>query len=584
MSKVSYLDLEVPVVKRKHKIDKDSFVEFLRGYKANRGLTIKDIANNLEVPKTEVEHWFRKDNCFSIPSSNIWFDLKKLLCVTDTFYDKYVTEFVEVVGKYEKAGRFYSIEGVSPTITSARADENVITPINGGSKGMRNYTNEIVNGIKTENKRFRYASLFSGIGGFETALNGLGGECVFASEIDKYARQSYEVLYGHEPHGDITKIEAKDVPDHDILVGGFPCQAFSVAGKRGGFEDTRGTLIYDVVRIAAEKHPNVILLENVKGLIGHDKGATLDTIVKIINEIGYRVDFQVLNSKFFGVPQNRERIFIVCIREDLVDNEEWNIVGTNVVAKGKKRIGQYEGVKTFNFDYPSSDVIEYKLGDFLQPNVDERFYLSEDKTEKLVKQIEERGSKVVKDESPNKVAGLYGKSQAGSVYDTGGVSPTLDTAAGGYREPIVTIPTEHSKQDYRAVLTPDRTNKSQNGRQIKETDEPMFTLTAQDQHGVVTGVVGSTQANAFHGYGTESPALNSAMGQGGGHVPMPVYSNLRIRKLTPLECWRLQGFSDSQHDAVEKAGISNSQRYKQAGNAVTVNVIYAIGERLIPYL
>src|SRR5690625_4960046 len=163
---------------------------------------------------------------------------------------------------------------------------------------------------------FTYASLFSGIGGFEQALNKFGGECVFASEIDKFAAQAYETLYGHKPAGDITKIDAKDIPDHDLLVGGFPCQSFSVAGKRKGFDDTRGTLFFDVARVAKEKQPKVVWIENVKGLVNHDKGRTLDVMIETLNEIGYTVDFDVLNSKYFGVPQNRERIFIVAIRDD----------------------------------------------------------------------------------------------------------------------------------------------------------------------------------------------------------------------------------------------------------------------------
>src|SRR5690606_25435908 len=139
--------------------------------------------------------------------------------------------------------------------------------------------------------KFNYVSLFSGIGGFEQALNELGGNCVLASEIDKFANQAYEALYGHPTAGDITAIAAEDVPDHDVLVGGFPCQAFSVAGKRGGFEDARGTLFFEVARIAATKQPRVLLLENVKGLVSHDKGRTLDTIVQTLNDIGYTVDF-----------------------------------------------------------------------------------------------------------------------------------------------------------------------------------------------------------------------------------------------------------------------------------------------------
>src|SRR5699024_5808416 len=201
---------------------------------------------------------------------------------------------------------------------------------------------------------FTYVSLFSGIGGFEQALNKLGGTCVFASEFDKFAQQSYTALYGDEHlHGDITKIDEKDVPEHDLLVGGFPCQAFSVAGKREGFADTRGTLFFDIARIAAEKKPKALLLENVKGLINHDKGNTLDTMIKTLNDIGYVVDFDVLNSKYFGVPQNRERIFIVAIREDLIDSEpfsEESTTGQTIVPKGKRRIGEW--AHTFKFDWP----------------------------------------------------------------------------------------------------------------------------------------------------------------------------------------------------------------------------------------
>src|SRR5699024_7030559 len=132
-------------------------------------------------------------------------------------------------------------------------------------------------------KPFKFIDLFSGIGGFHTAFKEIGGECVFASEIDKFAKQAYTTLHGLETHGDITKIDAKDIPDHDVIAAGFPCQSFSVAGKRGGFEDARGTLFFEVARIASEKHPKVLLLENVKGLVGHDKGKTLDTIVKTLN-------------------------------------------------------------------------------------------------------------------------------------------------------------------------------------------------------------------------------------------------------------------------------------------------------------
>lgn len=429
-------------------------------------------------------------------------------------------------------------------------------------------------------KPFTYVSLFSGIGGFEQALNKLGGTCVFASEIDKFAAQAYETLYGEKPAGDITKIDAKEIPIHDLLVGGFPCQAFSVAGKRQGFEDTRGTLFFEIARIAKEKRPKALLLENVKGLVNHDKGNTLDTMIRTLNDIGYIADFDVLNSKYFGVPQNRERIFIVAIREDLIEAEpfsEESTTGQTIVPKGKRRIGEW--AKTFNFDWPEQAEVTTRLRDILESIVDEKYYLDEEKTARLVAQLTretEDGFHAYRDDyKKSSIQGThvtYGEGcthaltvahvpmtdaepqMLGHVdikendsikrtYSTEGISPTLTTMGGGHREPKIA-------EEVRPVLTPEREEKRQNGRRFKEDGEESFTLTSQDRHGVAIG---------------ENPKY-------------------RIRKLTPLECWRLQGFPDEAHDAVESAGISDSQRYKQAGNAVTVNVIEAIGERLIPLI
>src|SRR5690625_3726942 len=243
--------------------------------------------------------------------------------------------------------------------------------------------------------KFTYASLFSGIGGFEQALNKLGGTCVFASEYDPDAKTqfnqiAYEVLYGHKPHGDIRLIDEKDVPSHDIMTAGFPCQSFSVAGKRKGFEDTRGTLFFEIARIAKEKRPKALLLENVKGLVNHDKGRTLDVMIRTLSEIGYVVDFNVLNSKYFGVPQNRERIFIVAVREDLHGHEDWDeetTKGHTVVPKGKRRLMKYGWLKSFNFDFPTQEKVTTRLRDILETNVDEKYYLDEEKTEKLVAKL-----------------------------------------------------------------------------------------------------------------------------------------------------------------------------------------------------
>ena len=175
-----------------------------------------------------------------------------------------------------------------------------------------------------KNPKFKFIDLFAGIGGFRIAMQNLGGNCVFSSEIDKYAKQTYDLNFGEVPFGDITKIDENDIPEHDILCAGFPCQAFSIAGKRKGFEDeTRGTLFFDIARIIKAKKPKAFFLENVKGLKNHDKGRTLKTILKVLREdLKYYVpDPEIINAKDFGVPQNRERIFIVGFKEGLNVND-----------------------------------------------------------------------------------------------------------------------------------------------------------------------------------------------------------------------------------------------------------------------
>lgn len=172
-----------------------------------------------------------------------------------------------------------------------------------------------------ENPKFEFVDLFAGIGGFRIAMQSLGGKCVFTSEWDEQAKKTYSANFGEVPFGDITKEDTKKfIPDNfDVLCAGFPCQAFSIAGKRGGFEDTRGTLFFDVAEIIQRKQPKAIYLENVKGLYNHDKGRTLKTILSVLrNDLGYYVpEPKILNAKDFGVPQNRERIFIVGFRKDL---------------------------------------------------------------------------------------------------------------------------------------------------------------------------------------------------------------------------------------------------------------------------
>ena len=161
----------------------------------------------------------------------------------------------------------------------------------------------------------RFFDMFAGIGGFRSGLEAIGGfECVGYCEIDKYAKQAYEAIYdtgGELYFDDARKIVPEQLPDFDLLVGGFPCQSFSIAGARKGFDDTRGTLFFEIARIAAVKKPKYLFLENVPGLLNHDKGRTFETILRTLDELGYDVCWQVLNSKNFGVPQSRNRVFII---------------------------------------------------------------------------------------------------------------------------------------------------------------------------------------------------------------------------------------------------------------------------------
>lgn len=219
--------------------------------------------------------------------------------------------------------------------------------------------------------KFEFIDLFAGIGGFRIAMQELGGKCVYTSEWDLHAKKTYKANFGEVPFGDITKEETKKfIPDgFDVLCAGFPCQAFSIAGKRGGFEDTRGTLFFDVAEIIKQKKPKAIFLENVKGLFNHDKGKTLTTILNVLREdLGYFVpDPKILNARDFGVPQNRERIFIVGFRNDL-------------------GINSFEYPKPLNKKATFNDIKEEKV-------VSVKYYLSDTYLNTLIKHKERHQSK-----------------------------------------------------------------------------------------------------------------------------------------------------------------------------------------------
>ncbi|MCP4423370.1 MAG: DNA (cytosine-5-)-methyltransferase [Chloroflexi bacterium] len=199
----------------------------------------------------------------------------------------------------------------------------------------------------------KHIDLFCGIGGFRVAAeqlfaqHNLAARCVFSSDIDPYARESYQANFGEYPAGDITQIAANDVPDHDLLFAGFPCQPFSIIGKGAGFEDTRGTLFFDIARILAAKMPQAFVLENVKRLVGHDNGRTLKKILEVLADLGYFYEYRVLNALDYGLPQKRERVFIVGFRQPI------------------------------QFDWPAKQTIYTPLSAILEPNVATEHYASE---------------------------------------------------------------------------------------------------------------------------------------------------------------------------------------------------------------
>jgi len=164
---------------------------------------------------------------------------------------------------------------------------------------------------------YTFIDLFAGLGGFRLALESLGAKCVYSNEWDKFAQEVYKNNFGETPDGDITKVDENTIPEHDIICAGFPCQAFSISGKQRGFEDSRGTLFFDVARIVKAKRPKIVFMENVKNFATHDNGKTLEVVKATMEELGYTFNYKVLNATDYGIPQKRERIYMVCFRKDL---------------------------------------------------------------------------------------------------------------------------------------------------------------------------------------------------------------------------------------------------------------------------
>ena len=559
----------------------------------------------------------------------------------------------------------------------------------------------------------KFIDLFSGIGGFRSALELNGHKCIAYSEVDKFAKQSYQAIYNTEDEidlGDITKISEEYLShfkeENDIVVGGSPCfrkgtlittknglkpieeikkgdyvlthnnrykevvvpmvnpakeiyslkveknvetfvtpehpirvkeveknenkwvkvkdlnkdkhhvqlgnfkyshieklqllstdetvynfeveddnsyvannmvvhncQSFSLAGSRKGFEDTRGTLFFEYAKVVKETQPKYFLFENVKGMISHDKGNTIRVVLETFDQLGYYIDFNVFNSKYYDVPQNRERIYIVGKRKDLVDNPKYQ-----EKVKGKKKLEEVHNWAVDNINYVEllpqlQTEVTTRLVDVLEDEVDEKYYLSEEKTKKLTLD-NDLGDKL----------NMYDFNERDKVHSVNKVSPTLNTMQGGDRQPKIAVLGNTSHTGYKAHdvhdingLSPTVAARDYKGPKqiaVREATKKGYAIAEQGDSVNVTypdsktrrGRVGKQVAQTL-----QAGEVNQGV----------VMNDIRIRKLTPLECWRLQSFTDEQFYKAKDSGVSNSQLYKQAGNAVTVNVVDYIVKNII---
>lgn len=398
----------------------------------------------------------------------------------------------------------------------------------------------------------KFLDLFAGIGGFRLGMESAGHECVGYVEIDKFARKSYQAM--HNTKGEWTAHDINKVTDEewrqfrgevDVITGGFPCQAFSIAGKRLGFSDeTRGTLFFEITRAAKQIKPSYLFLENVKGLLNHDHGRTFRTILRSLDEIGYDVEWQLCNSKNFGVPQNRERLIIIGHLRGRRTGEVFFDTRKNGQTTSTNEI--LEVAKMYPNRH-SSERNSIVSENGLSHTVSATTY--KDPIKIVVHQLG--------NVSDSKSFG--GNPQVGRVYATDGISPTLNTMTGGGREPKILIKKAQKYAD-----------------KIRSSVNPLVKFT---KNGDMRGFRQDSRKSGLSDLQFTNP-LNISPTITASHAPKTWNDQLRIRKLTPRECWRLQGFPDDLFDKAAEVN-SNSQLYKQAGNSVTVPLMEYIAKRFV---
>ena len=454
-------------------------------------------------------------------------------------------------------------------------------------------------------------SLFSGIGAFEKALENLNidFDLVNYCEIDKYASKSYSLIHNVDESKnlwDVLKIDTSILPnDIGLITYGFPCQDISLAGKQKGFEAdgerTRSGLFFEALRIIEDTKPRIAIAENVKNLTSKKFQKEFDIVLSSLEQAGYNNYWQVLNAKDYGIPQNRERVFIVSIRKD-VDN----------------------GL----FKFPQPFELKLRLKDMLEDEVDEKFYLSSEYMDRFLRSnLEMKGDiyilgttvgegkgtnsrHLVHDiegivgtlsatdcKQPKQIlvdGNIYpntGNPQAGRIYNSEGISPSLDTCSGGNRMPKIIVK-EATKKGYAEAEIGDSINleqpnsKTRRGRVGKQVAQTLTTSTTSCNQAVVEPqVINPLKNKTEYGWHFEQNVYDDSgitrtikAGGGSGNIPK-VIQGLRIRKLTPLECFRLMGFDDEVFKKAHSVN-SNSQLYKQAGNSIVVNVLMELFKKI----
>ena len=388
-------------------------------------------------------------------------------------------------------------------------------------------------------EEIRFIDLFRGIGGFHLGLERNGFKCVWSNDLDKYASEIYKKHWPETPGitGDIRTVDERTIPDHDLLCAGFPCQAFSVAGKRQGFKDTRGTLFFEICRIAKAKRPKLLLLENVKGLLSHDGGRTFGTILESLEELGYWWEYQVLNSRYFGVPQNRERVFIVGHLGNNGGREIFPVGETSKMGKSTTQVAH-----TIDANYWKGSTPKHSV-------------------EKKVRQLI--------------VHNIYGGFGEG-LREFHEYSPTIRTPKGGGHLPMVVA--DRSRNLNKKGRNLESPKPYANSITAVPKDNLLALRMVRSEEGKKARKEAMKKGKDYTPFGSNYRELTvaeeniSGCFTGALNRDTLVGNKLMIRRLTPVECERLQGFPDGWTE-----GVSDTQRYKCLGNAVTVNVTEYLG-------